>query len=64
MQEVDLDDPGPTEVLVEMFATGLCHSDEHYPANDMTLPTVPFVGGHEGWESCTRWGPRDRSGRR
>jgi Zn-dependent alcohol dehydrogenase len=29
VQEVELDEPGPTEVLVEMVATGLCHSDDH-----------------------------------
>jgi NDMA-dependent alcohol dehydrogenase len=48
VQEVDLDDPGPTEVLVEMVATGLCHSDDHLPAGDMPMKTLPAVGGHEG----------------
>jgi Zn-dependent alcohol dehydrogenase len=27
IQEVDLDGPGPGEVLVEVRAAGLCHSD-------------------------------------
>lgn len=47
VEEVDLDDPGPTEVLVEMAASGLCHSDDHAVTGDM--PTqLPIVGGHEG----------------
>ncbi len=48
VQEVDLDDPGPTEVLVEMAATGLCHSDDHLPCGDLTFGKLPAVGGHEG----------------
>jgi S-(hydroxymethyl)glutathione dehydrogenase/alcohol dehydrogenase len=47
VNEVDLDDPGPTEVLVEMVASGLCHSDDHTAKDDMVQP-MPFVGGHEG----------------
>jgi NDMA-dependent alcohol dehydrogenase len=47
VDEVELDDPGPTEVLVEMVASGLCHSDDHSTTGDM--PTqLPIVGGHEG----------------
>jgi S-(hydroxymethyl)glutathione dehydrogenase/alcohol dehydrogenase len=48
VQEVDLDDPGPTEVLVEMAASGLCHSDDHFATADITVPVLPFVAGHEG----------------
>jgi NDMA-dependent alcohol dehydrogenase len=48
VSEVDLDPPGPGEVLVEMVATGLCHSDDHYATGDMNLVTLPFCGGHEG----------------
>jgi NDMA-dependent alcohol dehydrogenase len=48
VQEVELDEPGPTEVLVEMVATGLCHSDDHFATGDVTLRYVPMVGGHEG----------------
>ncbi|MFV8265206.1 NDMA-dependent alcohol dehydrogenase [Mycolicibacterium peregrinum] len=47
VQTVELDDPGPTEVLVEMKATGLCHSDDHSVTGDMPTPR-PIVGGHEG----------------
>lgn len=45
--EVELDEPQPTEILVEMRATGLCHSDDHVAQGDM-LSATPYVGGHEG----------------
>ena len=48
VQEVELDDPGPTEVLVEMFATGLCHSDDHFVTGDIQVGSLPLVGGHGG----------------
>jgi len=48
VQEVELDDPSPTEVLVEMAASGLCHSDDHFPSGDITIGGLPFIGGHEG----------------
>jgi len=48
VQEVELDEPGPTEVLVEMVATGLCHSDDHFATGDMTVRHLPTIGGHEG----------------
>jgi len=48
VQEVDLDAPGPTEVLVEMFASGLCHSDDHLTTGDTQAGYLPMVGGHEG----------------
>jgi NDMA-dependent alcohol dehydrogenase len=46
--DVDLDEPGFGEVLVEMVATGLCHSDDHMAVGDVPLGHLPFVGGHEG----------------
>jgi NDMA-dependent alcohol dehydrogenase len=59
VHEVELADPGPFDVLVEMKAAGLCHSDEHMVTGDMViseerrrqrgLPSqFPLVGGHEG----------------
>ena len=46
--EVDLDEPGPTEVLIKMVAAGLCHSDDHLVTGDMPAMKLPFCGGHEG----------------
>ncbi len=45
--ELDLDPPKETEVLVELKAAGLCHSDEHVRAGD-SRARLPMVGGHEG----------------
>lgn len=47
VEEVDLDPPGPREVLVKLTASGLCHSDEHLVTGDIPIP-FPLVGGHEG----------------
>ena len=45
--DVELDEPRRGEVLVELVATGLCHSDEHQAKGYIPVP-LPFVGGHEG----------------
>ena len=45
--DVVTDRPGPREVLVQVKATGLCHSDFHYLSRAMPLPE-PRVFGHEG----------------
>jgi Zn-dependent alcohol dehydrogenase len=45
IDDIDLPDPGPTQVLVRQFATGVCHSqlhELHRPA-----PNLPSVLGHE-----------------
>lgn len=44
--EVDLDGPGPGEVLVRMAAAGLCHSDLSVIDGNRVRPT-PMVLGHE-----------------
>ena len=45
--EVDLDGPGPGEVLIRFTAAGLCHSDLHLIDGDLS-PRYPMIGGHEG----------------
>jgi len=45
--EVDLQPPGPGEVLVQIVAAGVCHSDLHLLRGEWIVPT-PFVLGHEG----------------
>lgn len=45
--DVDLAPPGPGEVMVEIAAAGVCHSDLHVVRGEWTLP-VPLVLGHEG----------------
>lgn len=51
--DIEVDDPGPGEVLVEWRAAGLCHSDEHFRNGERVPPDLvsqifPFLGGHEG----------------
>ena len=57
MVEVDLLGPGPYEVLVEQFATGICHSQlDQMAAAD---PAKPLVLDAEGCrEVAERYGPR------
>ena len=47
VEEIDLDPPGPGEVLVKLAASGLCHSDEHLVTGDLPFE-LPIIGGHEG----------------
>jgi len=45
--DIELDQPKEREVLVELTASGLCHSDDHLVTGDMPVPP-PMVAGHEG----------------
>jgi propanol-preferring alcohol dehydrogenase len=49
MRELDVPEPGPGEVLLEIAGAGVCHSDLHlmeWPAGTLDIP-VPFTLGHE-----------------
>ncbi|MGR6520243.1 NDMA-dependent alcohol dehydrogenase (plasmid) [Rhodococcus erythropolis] len=48
VEEVTLDEPRYGEVLIEMVAAGLCHSDDHIATGDSRAGHMPFVAGHEG----------------
>ena len=48
VREVEVDEPGPYEVLVRVMASGLCHSDDHRATGDMPTAHLPTCGGHEG----------------
>jgi NDMA-dependent alcohol dehydrogenase len=59
VEDFELDPPRAGELLVEMAAAGLCHSDEHIVKGDMSAPNdvlralglpplFPLIGGHEG----------------
>ena len=47
VEQVDLDEPRPGEVLVKLAAAGVCHSDWHL-ASGATKHPMPVVAGHEG----------------
>ncbi|MDN6159517.1 MAG: Zn-dependent alcohol dehydrogenase, partial [Brevibacterium sp.] len=46
IHDVQIDDPQGREVLVDVKASGLCHSDLHLIDHDYGMP-LPAVGGHE-----------------
>ena len=63
MTELQLDPPKEHEVLIDLKAAGLCHSDEHIRESGGSHIRFPLVGGHEGagiveavGESVTRVG--------
>ena len=46
IEDIQIDKPKGREVLVEIKASGLCHSDLHMAENDFGVP-LPAVFGHE-----------------
>lgn len=67
IEEVELGEPGPTEVLVKVAYAGLCHSDEHLVTGDIHVDDeivqmlgadslLPCIGGHEGSGVVTQVG--------
>lgn len=56
IMELELDGPGPGEVLIKYTAAGLCHSDLHLTDGDLP-PRFPIVGGHEGSGIIEEVGP-------
>lgn len=67
VEEVELDGPQAGEVLVQLAASGLCHSDDHLVTGAMVLdPEIaaafglsqfPMIGGHEGAGEVLEVGP-------
>lgn len=52
---LDLDAPGPTEVLVRVEAAGICHSDLSVVDGNRVRP-VPMLLGHEAAGLVVEWG--------
>ena len=46
LEDIDIDKPGPREVLLRTAATGVCHSDLHVMEAGLPVPP-PLVLGHE-----------------
>lgn len=57
IDEVEVRAPGPGEVLIEIRATGLCHSDWHQISGDLPLFPYPTIAGHEGAGVVVEVGP-------
>src|SRR5687768_16389804 len=48
VREVPVPTPGPGQALVEIFASGVCHTDLHAAEGDWPVkPSLPFIPGHE-----------------
>ena len=65
VEEIDIDPPGPGEVLVKTAFAGLCHSDEHLVTGDLVPPPellelipggtiFPIIGATRGRVSSSR----------
>ena len=57
VQEVELADPGPGEVLVRLVACGVCHTDLYTASGVDPSGYAPTVLGHEGAGVVERVGP-------
>jgi propanol-preferring alcohol dehydrogenase len=57
IEEVDVPDVPPGQVLVKVVASGVCHTDLHAADGDWPVkPTLPFIPGHEGVGLVARLG--------
>jgi S-(hydroxymethyl)glutathione dehydrogenase/alcohol dehydrogenase len=45
--EVDVQDPGPGEVRIQLMAAGVCHTDLSVMTGNLAAP-LPAILGHEG----------------
>src|ERR687890_795770 len=58
VREVPVPHPGPGQALVEIVASGVCHTDLHAAEGDWPVkPTLPFTPGHEGAGHVVKVGP-------
>jgi S-(hydroxymethyl)glutathione dehydrogenase/alcohol dehydrogenase len=57
VEDVEVDAPGPGEVVVSMRACGTCHSDDHVLHGEIPVLHYPFMGGHEGAGEVVEVGP-------
>lgn len=49
IEERPVPEPGPDEILVNVQASGVCHTDLHAAEGDWPVkPTLPLIPGHEG----------------
>jgi Zn-dependent alcohol dehydrogenase len=46
-EEVELEEPGPRDVMIKMAACAICHSDVHCKHGEHGIVPLPGIGGHE-----------------
>jgi S-(hydroxymethyl)glutathione dehydrogenase/alcohol dehydrogenase len=61
IMEVNLDDPKEGEVLIEIKATGICHTDEFTLSGADPEGIFPAILGHEGAGVVVKCGPGVKS---
>ena len=57
VRELDIAEPGPGEVTIEVKACGLCLTDIHISEGRVPTVTLPLVPGHESAGVVARLGP-------
>ena len=58
LEDRDIPVAGPGQILVQVEACGVCHTDVHAKNGDWPLkPTLPFIPGHEGIGLVVALGP-------
>jgi NDMA-dependent alcohol dehydrogenase len=55
--DLELEEPRQGELMVEVAAAGLCHTDDHVATGDMPVGKYPWCGGHEGSGVVVQVGP-------
>ncbi|KZT54234.1 benzyl alcohol dehydrogenase [Calocera cornea HHB12733] len=48
LQDIVLDEPQADELVVDMVASGICHTDLNVASGNLPVGGFPFVAGHEG----------------
>jgi S-(hydroxymethyl)glutathione dehydrogenase/alcohol dehydrogenase len=48
VEDIEIGDPRKGEVVVQLEAAGLCHSDHHLATGGIPMAGFPILGGHEG----------------
>ena len=62
LEDIPRPTPGPGEIVMQVAACGVCHSDLHYTDHDVkTFKTPPLVLGHEASGIVAAVGPGVRS---
>jgi alcohol dehydrogenase, propanol-preferring len=69
VEEMDKPQPGPGEILIQVKACGVCHTDLHLMSGEWRLPKLPLIMGHEAvgvvesvGEGVKNFKPGDRAG--
>ncbi len=57
LRDLPLPEPGPGQVQVRVEACGVCRTDLHILAGDLSQPRLPLILGHEIVGIVTRVGP-------